>query len=211
MIEKLKKILKLNRKHSEANVYSEIDKMFDNLGVDEICIQIGEDLVTFADEIGEKICDVRKKIKDKTGLIIPVVRILDNCDIQENEYQIQLRNKTKFTGYTVPKEDYAANEIIRKLEDVCMENIDIVLTNEMTEKYIEYVQRNNSWLVWYLSRLVPTTGIKFILTDLIKNGKSINDITFIFEKICEQATKNRDMCTIPDARKIAENLKVELK
>lgn len=211
MIEKLKKILKLNNKKPEKNIYEQIDEMFDSLGVDEICVQVGEDLILYADEICNKILDLRRKIKDKTGLIIPAVRIIDDASYQENEYQLKLRGTSVYTGFTVPKTDYASNEITRNLEQVCMDNLDIVLTNEMVEKYIEFVQRNNGWLVWYLARLIPTTGIKLILADLIRNGKSIKDINLIFEKICEQATKARDIYTIPDVHKIAENLKLELK
>ena len=211
MIETIKNLLKLNKKEPEKDVYTRINELFESLGTDEISIQVGEDLVQFCSDISGRIWDLRNKIKDKTGLIIPPVRILDNLDLQENEYLIKIRNEEVYTGYTVPKEDYALNEIIRSLEQVCMDNLEKVMTNEMVEKYIEAVQRNNGWLVWYLGRMIPTTGIKVILVDLIKNGKSINDITYIFEKICEQATKNRDMCTIPDVKKIAERLKLELK
>ncbi len=211
MIKKLKEIFKLNSKKNEPNIYAQIDEMFDTLGVDEISVIVGEDLVLFAEEICGKISELRKKIKDQTGLIIPAVRVIDDASYQENEYQLKLRGKSVYTGYTVPKTDYASNEITRNLEQVCMDNLDIVLTNEMVEKYIEFVQRNNGWLVWYLARLIPTTGIKVILADLIKNGKSIKDINLIFEKICEQATKARDIYTIPDVHKIAETLNVELK
>lgn len=210
MIKTIKNLLKLNKKEPQKDVYEKINDLFDSLGADEITIQIGEDLIAFGKNIGERISDLRTKIKDKTGLIIPQVRVLDNMDLQENEYNIKIRNEYVFTGFTVPNEDYALNEITRSLEDVCMDNLDKVLTNEMVEKYIEFVQRNNGWLVWYLARLIPTTGIKVILVDLIKNGKSINDITYIFEKICEQATKDRDIYTIPDVYKIAEKIKLEL-
>ena len=74
------------------------------------------------------------------------------------------------------------NEWIKKVECGMYSDEDVMY--ELTEKYMETVQRNNGWLICYLSRLIPTTGIKIILSDLIKNGKSINDISFIFEKIC---------------------------
>ena len=211
MIETIKNLLKLNKKEPEKDVYSKINDLFDSLGADEISIIVGEDLICFGKGISDRVGDLRNKIKDKTGLIIPPVRVIDDMDFQENEYRVKIRNEEVFTGFTVPQEDYALNEIANNLERVCMDNLDRVLTNEMVEKYIEVVQRNNGWLVWYLARLIPTTGIKVILVDLIRNGKSINDITYIFEKICEQATKNRDMCTIPDVHKIAERLKLELK
>ena len=211
MIEKIKQILKLNSNAKQKSVKEEIDEMFDSLGVDELRIIIGEDLTFLGENLCQHIRDLRRKIKDKTGLIIPAVRILDSSEIQENEYQIKIRQNTVFTGFTVPQKDYAINEITSNFEKSCLNNVELVLSNELTEKYIETVQRNNGWLICYLSRLIPTTGIKIILSDLIKNGKSIQDISYIFEKICEVATKDRDMYSIRDPHKMARELKVEIK
>lgn len=211
MIEKIKNILKFNRNSKTKNVQDEIDEMFDTLGVDALKITVGEDLVPFAQDLVASIKDLRKKIKSNTGLIIPQVRILDNTELQENEYKISIQGKTVFTGFTVPKEDYAVNEITTNLEKECFKNVELVLSNELTEKYMETVQRTNGWLVCYLSRLIPPTGIKIILSDLIKNGKSINNINYIFEKICEIATKDQDIYKIRDARKIAKEVNLEIK
>lgn len=211
MMKLFKNLLKFNIGKKQESVYDKINDLFDSLETDEICITIGEDLLPFADKISGKIWDLRNKLKDKTGLIIPAVRILDDFNLQENEFEIKLMGEKVFNGYTVPTEDYATNEITRSLEKVCMENIEKVLTNETVEKYIDTVQRNNGWLIWYLARIIPTTGIKVILAELIRSGKPINNITYIFEKICEQATKSGDIYSIPDAHKIAEKLKLELK
>lgn len=211
MIEKIRNLLKFNRKSKEKTVQDEIDEMFDSLGVDALKITIGEDLVPFGNDLIASIKDLRKKIKSDTGLIIPQVRILDDSELQENEYKITIQEKTVFTGFTVPKEDYAVNEITTNLEKECIKNVELVLSNELTEKYMETVQRTNGLLVYYLSRLFPPTGIKIILTDLIKNGKSINNINYIFEKICEVATKDQDIYKIRDARKIAKEINLEIK
>lgn len=211
MIEKIKNFLKLNKKNTPKDVYAKIDELYDSLGSDVICIQLGADLCNFAEGFCDRIHEVRQKLRDNTGLIIPPVRLIDNVNLQENEYKILIRNAEVYSGYTVPKADYAANEIMRELERTCIENVDMVMTNEMVEKYMDKVHKNNGWMMCYLSRLMPSTGIKVILADLIKNGKSISDIDYIFEKICEQATKTRDIYTIPDAHKIAESLKFELK
>lgn len=211
MIEKIRNLLKFNRKSKEKTVQDEIDEMFDSLGVDALKITIGEDLVPFGNDLVASIKDLRKKIKSDTGLIIPQVRILDDSELQENEYKITIQEKTVFTGFTVPKEDYAVNEITTNLEKECIKNVELVLSNELTEKYMETVQRTNGLLVYYLSRLFPPTGIKIILTDLIKNGKSINNINYIFEKICEVATKDQDIYKIRDARKIAKEINLEIK
>lgn len=210
MIKKIIDFLQFKKHEQEKTVQEEIDELFDTLYVDELKISIGEDLLPYSKELSLKIKDLRKKLKEKTGLIIPAVRILDDCDLQENEYRLFIRQNVVFAGFTVPKEDYAINEIIANFEKQCIKNVELVLSNELTEKYMETVQRNNGWLICYLSRLIPTTGIKIILANLIKNGKSIKDINFIFEKICEVATQDRDMYSIRDPYKIAKALNSRL-
>ena len=85
-----------------------------------------------------------------------------------------------------------------------------IFSNEITEKYIDLVQRNNSWLIWNVLRMVPVTGIKVILVDILKAGKSIKDIVFVFEKICEYASENKDFATSKDPYRIAERVKKDL-
>lgn len=210
MIKKIIDFLQFKKHEQEKTVQEEIDELFDTLYVDELKISIGEDLIPYSKDLSLKIKDLRKKLKEKTGLIIPAVRILDDSDLQENEYRLFIRQNVVFTGFTVPKEDYAINEITANFEKQCLKNVELVLSNELTEKYMETVQRNNGWLICYLSRLIPTTGIKIILANLIKNGKSIKDINFIFEKICEVATQDRDMYSIRDPYKIAKALNSRL-
>ncbi|MGN0017732.1 MAG: FHIPEP family type III secretion protein [Candidatus Gastranaerophilaceae bacterium] len=210
MLEKIKQLLKLNRKEPVESVEDQINDMFKSLSVDELRIIVGEDLIGIAPAICQRIQELRKKIKEEKGFIMPAVRIIDDFDLQENEYQIQVKNKTVFTGYTVPKETYACDEISKNMEISCMENLDLVFTNEITEKYINAVQSRNGWLVWNVSHLIPVTGIKVILVNLLKNGKSINDITYIFEKICEAATKEKDWCSMRDPYKIAKAINTEI-
>lgn len=210
MLKKLKNILKLNTKKEIESVEDQINNMFKTLSIDELKIIVGEDLIAIAPAICQRIQELRKKIKDEKGFIMPAVRILDDTELQENEYQIQVKNKTVFTGYTIPQENYACNEISKNLEMSCMENLDLVFTNEITEKYINTVQSRNGWLVWNVSHLIPVTGIKIILVNLLKNGKSINDITYIFEKICEAATKEKDWYSMRDPYKIAKLINTEI-
>ncbi|MBQ3311181.1 FHIPEP family type III secretion protein [bacterium] len=203
MIEKIKNLLKLNTK-TKLTVETQINDMFKSLTSDELKIALGDDLTFIAPKICYRIQELRKKIKDDNGFIMPTVRLFDDNKLQENEYQISIRSKKIFTGYTVPNEDYACNEILNSLEASCMDNLELVFTNELTEKYINAVQSQNSLLIWNVSHLVPVTGIKAILINLLKNGKSLKDITFIFEKICEAATQEKDWFSMRDPEKISK-------
>jgi len=211
MIEFLKNMLKLNNKNAYTpTVEDKISEMFENLKVDELSINLGEDLIPFSDELANRISELREKLYDKYGYIIPAVRILDNNELQENAYCIFVRNNPAHVGYTVCTVDYSCEEIITVLEKICFEQIDIVFSTELTERYIEQVSRKNGGLVYFVTHFLPITGIKQILTGLLKEGKSIKDIDYVFSQICEQCSKDNDTCRLRDAKKVFENMKTKI-
>ena len=85
MLEKIKQLLKLNRKEPVESVEDQINDMFKSLSVDELRIIVGEDLIGIAPAICQRIQELRKKIKEEKGFIMPAVRIIDDLDLQENE------------------------------------------------------------------------------------------------------------------------------
>lgn len=212
-IEKIKKLLHIKSNSTEEfdtenDIYPEIykrsiDDLFAELGVDEISIYCGEDFIEFTDELCSRIWDLRYEIKEKTGFILPSVRILDKSDLQENEIRINVRNNTVYTDFLIPTEENYCDEIIKNLRVICFEYLEDIFSNEIVEKYIDHVNINNSGLVMYLMRVITVTGFKKIFIDIIKSGKSINDITMIFEKIAEAAMKDNDICFTRDSKKIS--------
>ena len=201
IFEKIKKLLHIKSKTEEElieinpELFRNTDDLFDELGVDELSIYCGEDFWEFADELCDKIWDLRIKIKKQTGFIMPSVRILDKSDLQENEIRINVRNNTVFTDFLIPTEKNFCDEIIKNLEGICFD--------ELVEKYIDHVNERNSGLIMYLNRIIPVPAFKKIFIDIIRNGKSINDITMIFEKIAEAAMTEKDMCFARDSEKIS--------
>ena len=149
-------------------------------------------------------------MKEKSGFIIPPVRVINDRTLQENELQILIRGHVVFQDFTIPKKDYILETVLNNLAKITTKNISEIFTNEITEKYIDLVQKNNSWLIWNVMRIIPVTGIKLILVDILKAGKSIKDIVFVFEKICEYASENKDLLSPKDPYKIAECVKKDL-
>ena len=186
MLERLKQILHIKGREKESSVYDRIDTLFSSLNEDIICIEIGEDLVPFGKDICEIIDNVRKEIKDELGFIMPAVRVRDVPAIQENEYIIKVKNKSVSEGYVVPNKSGITDEIYESLKNVLLNNFKTILTNELTEKYIESARAKNGLLIWDITGAISTTEIRIILGDLLENGKSIKDISNIFEKISEQ-------------------------
>ena len=84
------------------------DRMFDRLGVDIICLQVGQGLLCIADpdqdgQLLAKIAAMRQRLTDKYGYIIPNIRIIDSNELQEYEYSISIRNNVVDTGFVYPK------------------------------------------------------------------------------------------------------------
>ena len=83
------------------------DRMFDRLGVDIICLQVGQGLLCIADPDQEglllaKLAALRQRLTDNLGYIIPNARIIDSNELQEYEYSISIRNNVVDTGFVYP-------------------------------------------------------------------------------------------------------------
>ena len=183
MINRIKNWLGLNKNRAELSTYEKIDNLFDSLSEDILNLQIGEDLIPFGDNIINLVSSLREEVKEECGFIIPAVRINDSNCIQENEIIIYIREKKVKSIYVVPNENGIKEEVYETLKTIIYEHIDKIFSNEIAEKYINTVQKNNGWLVWNLTNVIPVTDIKTILIDIINKGKSINNIDYIFEQI----------------------------
>ena len=84
------------------------NRMYERLGVDILCINVGHGLLEIADPdkkgtLLAKTTALRQRLTDTLGYIIPNVRIMD-CEKQEdNEYAIFVRGNLTATGIVYPK------------------------------------------------------------------------------------------------------------
>lgn len=181
MIEKIKQLFHIE-KTIEPTLFEKIDNMFSNLGGDTLAIRIGDDLVPFGENIVDIAVNVRDEMSEESGFILPPVHIFNDVNLQENEYVIQVLEEEMYHGFAVPNKD-GIEEISLKFKEIVLDNIDKILTNEITEKYIDTAQKKNGWLIWALSYRLSSLEIKIILSDILKSGHSIKNIDNIFEKI----------------------------
>ncbi len=190
MLERIKNFLNIKSKNEELSPFERIDNMFDSLNSDIVQIQVGSDIISFEKTLFNVIGEIREEIKSECGFIIPPVKITDNNVLQENEYAIFIRGIKIKNGYLVPRSENIKIEIYEELKSTIYENLDKIFTNEITEKYINSVQKNNSWLIWNVTNILSVIDIKTILTDIINKGQSIHNINYIFEKIGEEILAN---------------------
>lgn len=192
MIEKIKQIFKLGKAQNtvpEKTAEEQIDELYDTLisEADIIRIEIGEDFVPFGNDIVKQISEFRENKKDENGFILPAVHVIDNPELQENEFIVKLRGKTCYQEFVIPNRESIIEEIALKLEQCFEEHIEEIFTIEAVEKCINLIAAKNSYLIWNITNVLTVQGIKLILINILKEGKSIKDITYIFEKISEVA------------------------
>lgn len=187
MFKKIKlKLQQLNDKIYTINRLEDLDKFrgtFNTLSEDTITFKIGFDLVPFAEEVVKSIKNSRNKIKDETGFVIPLIRIISSKTLQENELVVHIQGKEVFQEFIVFNKKEINKEIENIVNRIYDEYLDEIFTNEILENYISQVQRKNAWLIYDVMQILFVAEIKQLLMSLLKNGKSIKNISLIFEKI----------------------------
>lgn len=188
MIEKIKKIFcRKNTVEAEKDVLTKIDEMFESLDSDVITLLIGEDFLEFKDLVIGTISEIREELKENTGFILPPVHIMDDEELQENEFVLQTHNKEVLRTFVIPNSSEIKKEIDYAIRYLFNNNIKDIFTSEITEKYINFVQRKQCWTVWNLTCTFSVAEIREVLINVLENKKTIRNISYIFEKFAEYA------------------------
>lgn len=214
MFEKIKELLhiksEIDEEEAEKVVYtkSDIEEMFVSLVKETYTLefQCGSDIVEYDCEITRAISDLRNKIKDETGFIMPAIQGKEVEELQENEYKIFVAGKEVFNDFLIPNKKTVIEEISKQLENCCKTHIGEVFTNEIMENYIQAAWNRNPWMMDRLVHFYTTTNLKSIFVQLLENGKSIKNVCFVFEKILEVSKIEEFPCYEKDIDKIARKV-----
>lgn len=187
MLEKIRQILHINKPEiTYPTVQEQIDEMFNDLTSESLRFYIGSDLNEHHAAISSAITKLREEIKEECGFVFPAVRVTSNDELQENECQLLVCEKVVATDFIIPKEEEVKSSIDKLLREGIDSNLRTIFSNEIVEKYIDFVQKNNGWLVWDITSRLSTVEVKEILVDILESKKSISKISYIFEKIAAE-------------------------
>ena len=186
MIKRIKTFLKLEKNTVQTiDVFKQINDMYSSLDTEHICIEIGSDIIVFNEVLRNCIDKFRKNIKNKYGFIFPAIRVIDNKSLQENEVKIKLQNKEVIEFFLIPSDEKIINEVKENLDKLFFEHIDEIFTCGIMERYVNLVQKNNSYLIWNLTNTYSIVELKNIFIELLRNKKSIKNVSYIMEQIGE--------------------------
>ena len=189
MLKRIKNLFN-RKKENIQSINDKIELLYDELGSDTILVHLGDDLAEYGEVFCNIIQELREEVKNECGFIMPNVHIQDNTVLQENEFAVYIRGNFAQRGFLIPNENGIKDEFYDTFKTIIYDKIKAIFTNEVTERYIDTVQKKNGWLIWNITSILSVPDIKTILSDIIDNGKSIKDIGFVFEKIGEEILLN---------------------
>lgn len=185
MLERIKNLFRKKQNPVEEPYIEKADDMYDDLKCNILSVKIGDDLTLKQEVIENIFSEIRMEIKNECGFIIPEIQIINDFVLQENQLVFYVRDDEVINEFLIPNEDGIREELYYAAKTAIYNNINKIFTSEIAEKYINTVQMTNSWLVWDLTRYLTVIDLRIIMLDIINNGKSINNIGYVFEKIGE--------------------------
>lgn len=180
-------------KLTEKNDDKQKQKVLNDIISEPLMLEIGMGLVKlFAENIDIFACIkvLREKIAEKYGLLLPVLRIRDTININENEYRIVSYDKVLYSKLVLA--DITVGDILNQLEEVIIHNYDLILNRQIVQTIVDNVaDRYPAVVKGVIPDKISLSLLQNILSDLIKRNKPIRNIVKIIE-ILEDEIKVTD-------------------
>ena len=175
--------------------------MLNYFGIDIIKVSLPKKLKNLSTDLMAGIVGLREELADSLGYIIPNVRICNDYDLKNEEYEIFVR--TKSVGkFKFEESNEKLEQIIENLRKISLENISKIFLQENAQKLLDEV--SNKKVVETLLQNLSVEDVRLILIELINQKVSIKDNNYVFERMSVYSNK-------PTLNEIIEKLKLDLK
>ena len=175
--------------------------MLNYFGIDIIKVSLPKKLKNLSTDLMAGIVGLREELADSLGYIIPNVRICNDYDLKNDEYEIFVR--TKSVGkFKFEESNEKLEQIIENLRKISLENISKIFLQENAQKLLDEV--SNKKIVETLLQNLSVEDVRLILIELINQKVSIKDNNYVFERMSVYSNK-------PTLNEIIEKLKLDLK
>jgi len=132
-----------------------------------------------------KLTQLRKKISNKLGFLIPAIKLKDNLNLSYSNYQIYINGINVFSGNIAKNNgDNAQLEILNNLGKNLIANAsDIFGYKEAEEILVKYKKQNSNYLQNKVFENISIATITDVFKGLLKERISIKDSRSIFQVI----------------------------
>jgi flagellar biosynthesis component FlhA len=165
--------------------------LIDSMQMDEILLHIGYEIIPLLEEengggLLNYMPKIRREIAKKYGVIIPLIRLLDDVNLNKNEYAITIMGKT------VAKEKATcSHSIYEHFSHVIEQNLPSLITREMVKLLTDATAIKYPITV---EEAVPNRisygDLAKLIIALLNKGKSVRNMYVILNHICNSPQVN---------------------
>lgn len=141
---------------------------------------------------------LREKLAIQYGILFPVIRIRDDIEIDEYEYQIIAYDQVLYQEI-VGNESISFQDICKRIETVTLENYGKILNRQMVQTLVDNLSEKYPAIVkGVIPERLPLPLLQKILAGLIARGKSVRNLIKIVELLEEESGKTNNVNELLD-------------
>ena len=159
-----------------------------NMFAEPLLLELGEGLIDYVKaglETGY-INQQRKKLAERTGILMPVLRIKDNLELGKNAYRILSYDKVLYEEELKEGDEDSYRKMIDSVFAKCQENYADILNKQIVKIMIDNMR---DFFPGAVMGLVPEKigylQVQRKLQEMLRQGKSIRDMLHILEELEE--------------------------
>ncbi|MGN0400740.1 MAG: FHIPEP family type III secretion protein [Acetatifactor sp.] len=150
-------------------------------------------VVEFSETLVQLICDglktnlvqeSRKRLARENGMLLPIIRIRDNCSLEKNAYRVLVYGKEFLSGCADPKDKAFFEMLINAIENYCKEHYIDILNKHIVKILIDNLKSQYPGVAdGIIPEQISYRKVEMKLKEKLKSGESIKDLIHIVEEL----------------------------
>lgn len=182
-------LLGISDKVVESGNPMEEAEVRNNLVAEPIVLEFSETLTDIVCDGLKTTCvqDSRNRLARETGLLLPIIRLRDNCILEKNSYRVLVYGETAITGVKEVEDSAFYANIIYAVEDYCRKNYVKIINKNIVKTMIDNIKHQYPGVVdGVIPEQISYLKVEKKLKELLNEGKSIKDLIHILEELEEE-------------------------
>ncbi|MCK7484458.1 MAG: flagellar biosynthesis protein FlhA [Bacillus subtilis] len=211
-----KNLKELNELKTELFSVIEPARMFDRINQDKLSVIVSDELVELVDtekngELISETVNLRQKLTDELGYVIPSIKFSNSANLEANEYRIEVRGIKVLSGfvYTGFRRFYPGQSNLSRKPKDAIEDIEPITGERVF--WIEENKTKNFWEKGLSPAQVIVNALEYAVCRYVDDILDFNDVNNYLEIIINQnlyLAENLipDFMSLSDLRYILANL-----
>ena len=182
-------LLGISDKVVESGSPTEEAEVKNNLIAEPIVLEFSETLTEIICDGLKTTCvqDSRKRLARETGLLLPIIRLRDNCVLEKDSYRVLVYGETAISGVKEAEDSSFYAKLIYTVEDYCRKNYVKIINKNIVKTMIDNLKNQCPGVVDdVVPEQISYLKVEKKLKEILAEGKSIKDLIHILEELEEE-------------------------